>query len=159
MAKVIAEQEYSDRTWVVWLRTIAIGGALGLIFWILTSLLANYVIEPLACRDLTNASVCSNASSLSGNIATIFTGLIGVIVMVRMGIYRPIILAIASAALLWNLAALTQGLHWAETIAWSIASYALTYGLFAWIARYALLWAVIVLSVLIVLIVRIALVL
>lgn len=159
MAKVIADEQIVDRTWNIWLRTVVTGAALGLVFWIVTILLNNYVIEPLACQNMTNASVCVNSVPLAGNIATILTGLLGIVVMVRMGIYRPIILAVASAALLWNLAGMTDGLFWAEALVWSIVLYAGSYGLFAWIARYSRLWAVIAISVLIVLIIRIALVL
>jgi hypothetical protein len=159
MAKVIADEQVVDRTWIIWLRTVGIGAGLGLVFWILTILLSNYVIEPLACQGTLNASVCANSVPLAGNIATILAGLLGIVVMVRMGIYRPIILAVAVAALLWDLAGMTNGLFWAEAIGWSVVLYAVTYGLFAWIARYSRLWAVIAISVLIVLIIRIALVL
>lgn len=159
MAKVIADEQVVDRTWSIWLRTVVIGAGLGAVFWIFTVLLNNYVIEPLACQNMVNASVCSNSVPLAGNIATILAGLLGIVVMVRMGIFRPIILAVASAALLWNLAGMTDGLFWAEALGWSVLLYALSYGLFAWIARYSRLWAVMTISVLIVLIVRIALVL
>lgn len=158
MAKIIADQEYVDRTWSIWLRTVAIGAVLGIVFWILTLLLGHYVIDPLACRDTNSLSACANSVSLAGTIAAILTGVLGSIVMVRMEIFRPIILAIASVALLWNLSTMTAGLFWVEALAWSSGLYALCYGLFAWIARYPRLWLVIVLSVLIVLSIRIALV-
>ena len=159
MAKVIAEQEFVDRTWIIWLRTVLIGAGLGVVFWILTLLLNNYVIEPLACRDIATANACLTTYNLSGNIAAIMTGAVGLLVMVRMGVFRPIILALATVALLWDLAALSAGLFWLESLAWSIILYAASYGLFAWIARYSRLWVAVVLSVLIILIIRIALVL
>ena len=159
MAKVIADEQIVDRTWSIWGRTVGIGAGLGLVFWLLTLLLGNYVIEPLACRDTANAVLCANSVGLSGNIATILTAVLGLFVMVRWGIFRPIILVVATAALLWDLAAMTNGLFWAEALLWSILLYAGSYGLFAWIARYSRLWAVIAISVLIVLIIRIALVL
>ncbi|MFZ2126559.1 MAG: hypothetical protein WAV04_03560 [Candidatus Microsaccharimonas sp.] len=159
MAKVVAEQEYVDRTWSIWLKTIATGAALGIVFWIMTVLLSHYVVDPLACRDMGSATACANSVSLAGNIAAILTGLLGIIVMVRMGIFRPIILAVATAILLWDLSAMTTGLFWVEALAWSVGLYALCYGLFAWIARYARLWLVIAVSILIVLIIRITLVL
>lgn len=159
MAKLVVEAPIVDRTWSIWLRTLGIGAGLGLVFWILTILISNYVIEPIACRDLANATNCTNATTLGGNIATILTGLLGVVVMVRLAIFRPIILAVASAVVLWNLAGMTDGLFWAEAIGWSIVLYAITYGLFAWIARYPTLWISIVISALIALIIRIALVL
>ncbi len=159
MAKVTAEQEYVDRTWSIWLRTVATGAVLGIIFWVITLLLSHYVIDPLACRDTANAAVCTNSVSLSGNIAAILVGFIGIAAMVRMGIYRPIILAAATAVLLWDLSAMTTGLYWLEALAWAVGLYAASYGLFAWIARYSKVWFVITVSVLIVLIIRIALVL
>lgn len=161
MAKVVVAETTTviDRTWSIWLRTLAIGAGLGLVFWIMTILLSNYVIEPLACRELTAAGNCSNAVVLGGNIATILTALVGIAVMVRLNVFRPIILAVATAALLWNLAGMTNGLFWAEALLWSIVLYAATYGLFAWISRYPTLWVSLVISILIVVIIRIALVL
>lgn len=161
MAKVIVEKEQTVvvQTWQPWVRVIVIGLAIGFVAWVLTSLLARYVIEPLTCRDVANAAMCLNAVPVAGNVAAIIAGLLGTLVLVRMGIARPIVLAIASAALLWDVAAWTAGLHWFETILWTILLYALSYLLFAWIARYARLWVVLAVSILIVVIIRIALVL
>lgn len=161
MAKVIVEKEQTVvvQTWQPWVRVVVIGLAIGFVAWVLTSLLARYVIEPLTCRDVANAAMCLNAVPVAGNVAAIIAGLLGTLVLVRMGIARPIVLAIATAALLWNIAAWTAGLHWFETILWTVLLYALSYLLFAWIARYARLWVVLAVSILIVVIIRIALVL
>ena len=161
MAKVIVEKEQTVvvQTWQPWVRVIVIGLAVGFVAWVLTSLLARYVIEPLTCRDVANAAMCLNAVPVAGNVAAIIAALLGTLVLVRMGIARPIVLAVATAALLWDVAAWTAGLHWFETILWTILLYALSYLLFAWIARYARLWVVLVVSLLIVVIIRIALVL
>ena len=159
MAQVYAEQEHTVPTWVPWARVLLIGAGLGLVFWLLTLLLNRYVIEPLVCRDVTQAALCVNSASISGNIATIFTALVGVFVLLRVGIPRPIIIGVASGALLWSLAGLSLGLFWVESLVWSIVLYAATYLLFTWIARYTNLWVVITISVLIILIIRIALIL
>lgn len=161
MAKVIVEKEQTVvvQTWQPWVRVVVIGLAIGFVAWVLTSLLARYVIEPLTCRDVANAAMCLNAVPVAGNVSAIIAGLLGTLVLVRMGIARPIVLAIASAALLWDVAAWTAGLHWFETILWTILLYTLSYLLFAWIARYARLWVVLAVSILIVVIIRIALVL
>ena len=159
MAQVIIEdQTVLSRTWVTWGRTIALGAALGLIFWIVTVVIGRYIVEPLVCKDLVDAAVCVDAVPIAGKIATILVAVLGVIAMVRVGIARPIIIAVASAALLWNLASWTQGLFWLESIIWSVLLYALCFALFAWITRYVTLWVTIVVSLLIVLIIRIALV-
>lgn len=160
MAKVIVEKEQTVvvQTWQPWVRVIVIGAAIGFVTWVLTSLLSRYVIEPLTCRDIANAAMCLNATPIAGNVAAVLAGLLGTLVLVRMGIARPIILAVASAALLWNVAAWTAGLHWFETILWTVLLYALSYLLFAWIARYARVWVVLVVSLIIVLAIRIALI-
>jgi len=158
MAQVIIEdQTVLSRTWVTWGRTIALGAALGLIFWIFTVLIGRYVVEPLVCKDLVDAAVCVDAVPVAGKIATILVAVLGVIAMVRVGIARPIIIAVATAALLWNLAGWTQGLFWLESIVWSVLLYAFCFALFAWITRHVTLWVTIVVSLLIVLIIRITL--
>ena len=161
MAKVIVEKEETVvvQTWQPWVRVIGTGAVVGFAAWVITSLLARYVIEPLTCRDLANAAMCLNATPIAGNVAAIIAGLLGVLALVRFGIARPIILAVATAALLWDVAAWTAGLFWLETIGWTILLYALSYLLFAWVARYSRLWVVLVVSILIVVIIRIALVL
>ena len=158
MAQVIIEdQAVINRTWMTWERTIAIGAGLGLIFWLLTLLIGRYIVEPLTCRTIVDATMCTDATPLAGKIATILVAVIGVITMVRLRIARPIIITVAAAALLWNLASCTLGLFWLEAIAWSVFLYALCFALFAWITRHVTLWVTIVVSLLIVLIIRISL--
>ena len=159
MAKVIADQPVVVQTWQPWVRVGLIGAVVGIIFWILTIILTKYVVEPLACRQLMNAAVCINSTGLGGNIATIMAAILAVLILVRQNVTRPIILAVASAALLWDLSAWTQGLFWLESFAWALLLYAGSYLLFAYIARYFRLWVVIATSLAIILIIRIALVL
>lgn len=159
MAKALVDQEVIVRPWQTWLRVVLIGAVIGLAFWVITALLARYVVEPLACRQMAEAAVCANATGVAGNIATILAGLGSIFALIRLGVARPIIVTVASAALLWNLAAMMVGLFWLEAVAWSIALYAAAYGLFAWITRYSILWVTIVVSLAIILLIRIALVL
>ena len=156
---IITDQQVISTSWREWSRTIGFGAATGLIFWLLTVLLQRYVIDPLVCRQLINATLCANSTPLAGNIAAILTAAIAVVFLVRAQIARPIILAVATAALLWDLALWTNGLFWLEAVVWSVVLYALCYALFAWITRYATLWVTVVLSLLIIVIIRIALVL
>lgn len=156
---VITDQQALAESITMWTRTIIIGAITGLIFWLLMVIVGRYIIDPIACGRSFNATLCMDSTPLSGNVAAILAGVAGLISMVRIGTARPIIVAVASAALLWNLGAWTDGLLWIEAVIWSIALYAVTYALFAWITRYASLWATVAISLLIVLIIRIALVL
>lgn len=159
MAQVMTGDTVDYRPWLPWVRLIGVGAGLGLVFWLLTLLLGRYVVEPITCRQIAEASLCTNATALAGNLAAIFTALIGAIVLVRLRMLRPLIAPVATAALLWELGAWTLGLGSVETIFWSIFLYATSYLLFTWISKYTQLWVAIAISALIVLIVRIALVL
>ena len=156
---VVTDQQVIAESWAMWVRTVVLGAAIGVVFWVIAVLLARYVIEPLVCRQVIDAAMCTNATPIAGMITTVLVAVAGIVAMVRMGIARPIIVAVATAALLWDLSIWTQGLFWLEAIAWSVILYGLAFALFAWITRYASLLVTIILSVLIVLVIRIALVL
>jgi len=156
---IITDQQAVAESYAMWVRTIILGAVTGLIFWLLTIIVARYVIDPLACGRAFNAALCVDSTPLAGNIAAILAAVVSVIAMVRIGAARPIVIAVATAALLWDLGAWTDGLFWLEAVAWSVILYAAVFALFAWITRYANLLITIILSVLIVLIIRIALVL
>lgn len=155
---VIVDQQAVAESYAMWIRTILLGAVTGLIFWLLTLIVGRYIVDPIVCGRFFNAALCNDSTSLSGNIATIFAATVGVIAMVRIGAARPIIVAVAAAALLWDLAAWTNGLFWLEAATWSIFLYAAVYALFSWVTRYASLLVTAVLSLLIVLVIRIALV-
>lgn len=142
-----------------WWMMALIGAALGVLYWGLTMLVGHFIIDPLFCSDAVNASTCSNSVGISGNVAGILVATIGLGVLVRLSILRPLIIAIATAAALWGLAGWTDGLGWAEIVAWSTLLYALCYILFSWISRYAKSVPVLVAAVTIVIIARIVLVL
>jgi len=156
---IITDQEVVAESWAMWVRTVVLGAIIGVVFWVVSVLLARYVIEPLVCRQVVDAAMCTNATPIAGMITTVLVAVAGIVAMVRMGVARPIIVAVATAALLWDLSAWTQGLFWLEAITWSIILYGLTFALFAWITRYASLLMTIILSILVVLVIRIALVL
>lgn len=147
------------RPWQAWLQIVLVGAGIGILFWIMTALLTRYVIEPLTCRQVIDAAQCVNATALGGNVAAILSGLVAILVLVRMNIAQPVIMAVGSAALLWDLATWTTGLFWLEAIAWAILLFALSYGLFSWVTRYTRMIPAIIIALLIVLIIRIALIL
>lgn len=156
---IITDQQAIAESYTMWVRTIILGAVTGLIFWLFSIIVARYIIDPLACGRAFDAVICTDSAPLAGNIAAILAAVVGVISMVRISAARPIIIAVATAALLWNLGTWIDGLFWLQAVVWSIVLYALVYALFAWITRYASLWVTVVISLLIVLIIRIALVL
>ena len=156
---IITDQQAVAESYSMWVRTIILGAVTGFIFWLLTIIVARYIVDPLACGRLFNAAVCVDSTPLAGNIAAILAAIVGLISMVRIAAARPIVIAVATAALLWDLGAWTDGLFWLEAVSWSIILYAAAYALFSWITRSANLLMTVVISLLIVLIIRIAVVL
>lgn len=158
MAKVIQnETKIVIEPWWVKARIVFIGLGLGLFWWIMTSLLHNYVVEPLACRDIANAATCVNSFGVSGNIATILTAVLGAIVLIRGFWPRPVIVAVAAAISLWDLGFFLTGTTWWVTLFWGLVIYGLAYTLFWCIARIRIVWTSLIVAGLAVLAVRLSL--
>ncbi|RWZ78879.1 MAG: hypothetical protein EOT05_03990 [Candidatus Microsaccharimonas sossegonensis] len=156
---IITDQQAISESWTMWIRTVLLGVVTGSIFWLLSMILTRYIVDPLACGRLFNAAICYDSAPFSGNIAAILAALGGLVSMVLIGAVRPIVIASAAAAVLWNLGTWIDGLFWLEAALWSITLYAGAYALFAWITRHANLLMTGLLSVLVVVIIRISLIL
>lgn len=161
MAKIILDdsQPRAVSLSYSWWMIALIGAAMGVLYWALTLLVGHFIVDPLSCNDAVDASTCANSLEISGNVAGILVATIGLGVLVRLRVLRPLIVAIATAVALWGLAGWTDGLGWAEVVAWSVLLYALCYVLFSWISRYARSVPVLVAVAGIVIIARIVLVL
>ena len=158
MARVIAdERTVVVKPWWARVRIVFIGAVLGLIWWVVSTLIRMYIIEPFACRDLSNAAVCVDSFGVAGNIATVIVALLGTFALIRNLQPRPIIIAVASAVVLWTLGAYLNGLGWLEAILWSVVLYAVTYGLFSLVARIVWLPGAVMTAVVTALVIRILL--
>lgn len=137
MAKVL---RLDDEAGVVstyeWLYVLFTGVTIGVLYVGITALIQQYVIEPLYCRSVIDSAICTNSLSVSGNIATILVGLAALGLFVRLRVFRPIIIVVAAAAMLWGLAGWTAGLSGFEIVASSAILYGLAYLMVSWICRY-----------------------
>jgi len=111
-------------------QVVVLGAATGLIVWILTFLVKQAVIVPLFC-----SGACTNATDVAGIVATVLGGAVGLMGLVRIGVYRPLMIVIAVAIALGGLAGLVYGMAWYQTLLWSVALYAAAYAAFAWFVR------------------------
>ena len=160
MAKVIqSQQQIIVEPWWVKGRIIYIGLAMGLLWWILTAIIRQYVVEPIACRDLSTATACVNSIGVSGSIAAVLVAVAGTFLLVRYLQPRPIIIAVATMILLWDLGSMVNGLAWWVTLLWALFFYTASYGLFSMIARIQWLAAALTLAALIVVGIRLIVIL
>lgn len=114
------EHQKVNTSYPVW-EVAILGVVLGIMYWILTSLLTNLVFDSI---------------KISGDIAMIILATIGLIVLMRLKIARPLMIVVAAAASLWSLAVWTSGLAWSLVILWNIILYVFSYVLFSWLARF-----------------------
>lgn len=110
------------------------GAGLGVVSWLLTLLVRQIIFVPLFCGDPAN-SLCVGATGSAGVLALIVTAIIGLLGLVRLGVYRPLLVALAAAVSLWGIAVWTGSMVWYEAVAWTIILYALTYVVFTWLVR------------------------
>lgn len=157
MVQVIQEETYPQSISMSfsWRQIALTGVGIGALFFILTFLVGHFIIEPLYCGTSLNVASCSTSVGISGNIATILAGTVGLGIMVSLRVIRPIIVAIATAILLWGLSTWTVGLGWGEAVGWSALLYGLSYLLFAWICRYSQTVPVIIVVILVSVVARI----
>ncbi len=158
MAKVVVdEQQVIVKPWWDRSRIGMIGLAIGLGWWVLTALLRKYVIEPLACRDLSVANACIDSLSVAGDIAIVIITLLGIVALVRSFYHRPLLIAVASGAVLWGLGGFVAGLAWYESLLWAAFLFTASYTLFSLVARIKVLWLAVVVAVGIVVVIRLLL--
>ena len=152
MAKVVqSQQQVIVEPWWVKGQIIYIGLGMGLLWWVLTAILRQYVVEPLACRDLSAAASCINAVGISGSIAAVLVAVLGTWLLIRYLQPRPIIISVATLILLWDLSSLVNGMTWWATLLAALFFYAASYGLFSMVARIRwMAWALTLAAVIVV---------
>lgn len=160
MAKVIqSQQQVIVEPWWVKGRIVFIGLAMGLLWWVLTAILRQYVVEPIACQNLDTAAACVNSIGVSGSIAAVLTAVAGTALLVRYLQPRPIIISVATLVLLWDLASLMSGLAWWWTLLGALFFYTASYALFSMVSRIQWLAAALAIAAILVVGIRLLLVL
>lgn len=127
-------QTLIELRWQALVQVGLLGAGLGLLSWLLTILVRQVIFVPLFCGDPTNAA-CVGATGSAGVLALIITGIVGLLGLVRLGVYRPLLVALAAAVSLWGVAVWIGAMQWYEAAAWSALLYALMYMAFAWLVR------------------------
>lgn len=130
--------------------TIAgIGAAIGLVTSGAAYALDNYVLQAIMCRG--DGAGCEQAPTYAMTVAMVIGALLGLIALVQMRVYRPLLVVLATTIGLWGFVHLTEAMAWYWGLVIPVVLFALSYLLFAWVARIrAFLIALIVSVVLVV---------
>lgn len=114
-----------------------IGLIIGLLAPLVGGLLATYFIEPVFCSSADAFSICATGGNFAFNISTILLAVVAIVILARLRVYRPLLIAVATAAALWGLKKYLDGLqpNIFEYYIWFGILYALSYLVFFWLLR------------------------
>lgn len=128
-----------------------LGAVVGVVVWLLSMFLGQLVLTPIMCGE--GGNDCG-ATNVGGAIASILAGLVGLMGLVRLSVFRPLLIVIAAVISLWGLSNWVSGLAWFEALSWSVLLYGFAYAAFAWLVRPRPFVAVIITLLLVVFLVR-----
>lgn len=119
---------------------IAVNGLLaGIAVWGISVLLDRFVITPIFCSNASQAAACDGSGLIAFNIATVLVAVATIFSLARIGVFRPLIVALATAITLWALPSYIAGVSTAaplfEQIVWLATLYALMFLVFSWLLR------------------------
>jgi hypothetical protein len=133
-----------------------IGGAvIGAVVVALYLLLNHFVFTAVLCRPQAPAD-CSQAPSYAMIVAQVIGVIAGIGMLVRLRIYRPLLVVLATLISLWTLQALIAPLAWYFAVLAAAVLFGLSYALFAWVARIRSFILALVITVVLVVVIRIA---
>ncbi len=133
---------------------LILGGIVGLILWGLGLMLNVFVFEGYFCEgDVT--SQCGNSKNYAVVAATLLTSVAALAALVRIRVYRPLLVLIASILSTWGVVQLSWELAWLVGALVSTLLSALAFGTFAWLARVREFWISLAIIIVLVVITRI----
>lgn len=134
---------------------LILGGVIGLIIWGLGLLFHTYIFEGYFCQEGAGRE-CENATSYAAVAATLLGSIAALAALIRLRVYRPLLVLIASILSTWGVVQMSWDLQWFTGILVAVVLYALAFGAFSWIARIREFWISVVVIILLVVAVRLA---
>ncbi len=114
-------------------RAILVGAVAGLVTAGIFYLLNAYIFGAVLCRG--TADGCTQAPLYSSIIAVVIGAIAGIVGLTRVGVYRPLLVVVASTISLWGLHDYLANTTWYVGLIALGLLYACAYLLFSWIAR------------------------
>ncbi len=140
-------------------RRSVVGAALtglfvGIVGWLVSMAIQAWIIEPIFCRSAQTFNVCSNGGTIGWTVALIIVSIIGLLSLVRTGVFRPLLVVLATLIALWGVSAWLGPLPWWQALLWHGALFALAYSLFAWVARFQSFLLSLIITIVLIIIAR-----
>lgn len=139
-------------------RLLAIGALVGLVTLALYLVLDKYVFTPILCSEIAGAGRCENKQYFASTLAMILGGGAGVMALVRLRAFRPLLVVILVTVSLWNVLVVAGVMGgWAVAL-WAMVLFALAYAVFAWLVQIRNFVVALIASIVLVVVVRLILV-
>ena len=133
---------------------VILGGLIaGAIAGGLTLLFSTFVFRVMPC----SADVCGSGGQYAAVLAGIVSAAFGLFWLMRIQVFRPLLVVIAVTISLWGIGLLMLHWPWYAIMGISAVLHAFAYGLFAWLSRIRFFWIVIILLVALVMLIRLVL--
>lgn len=136
---------------LLWIGIIGLG--VGLAAWLLGMILDAALFRFIFCREA-DLSGCATSGAYGNAAGLLIATGIGVWALVRIQIFRPLLIGLAAALTLWGIYDTLDAQPWYVAMLVGIVLFGLAYMLFGWIMRLrSMLWAIVV-TVLLLVVVR-----
>lgn len=130
------------------------GLIVGVVGWLVSLAIQAWIIEPIFCRSAQTFNVCSNGGTIAWTVALIIVSIVGLLSLVRTGVFRPLLVVLATLIALWGVSAWLGPLPWWQALLWHGVLFALAYSLFAWVARIQSFLLSLIVTIVLIIIVR-----
>jgi len=125
---------------------LVLGAVVGFVVWGLSVILDTYVLSAILCKGNTTLT-CTGTVQYAETAATIIGAGVGLFFLVKLQVFRPLLVVLAATISLWGIVSLAGLLPWYGIGLSAILLYAFAYGAFAWVARLKSFWLVLVLLI------------
>ena len=117
------------------LNIVLYGALVGLVTFLLYLILSKLVFEPILCRDTIALARCAAKNDFASGVAIILASLVGLFLLVRERVYRPILAIIGVCISLWGILAVVAVLPVVIAGFVTIILFGVSYLLFSWLVQ------------------------
>ncbi len=136
------KKQFIDMRPNTFVQVMLLGVGIGLGMWLLALGIDHLITRALLCGSASTA--CGGSTAVAGNVSLVLASIAGLLGLIRLGVYRPLLVVIAAVLILWGFANVTFGMMWYESLAWTMLLTAITYAALTWLVRPRLfIWAII----------------
>jgi hypothetical protein len=132
---------------------LATGAVAGLVIWAVYRVLMGYVAPLVFCQDNTT-SICASAPAVMDGVALIAGGVVGLLGLIRLRTFRPLLVVLAIVLSLGGLAQQLDTMPWYWAVPFATILFAVAYAFYAWVARVRVFWLAVAIIVLLGVLIR-----